>query len=1006
MTAGGIELSAAFAEAAPQVTADDQMEFALVITDAVPVAAEVADPTVSVGDGVNLISEAQFGETVYVSLYVKSLDPNYGIQYGYCSLRYDEAGVTSGVYYDGPNFDTATVNDGFDFSSVGCISAFGGEPSNTSAAYGKTGWALVGTMSFSADVVGQYEFTTGVAVNAKGEERESWGFVREDFDDTYEYGTPDVSASLAITGEMPVIEDVSVEGWIGGYDGYAHSITVNDPSAETDKILYSTDGVNYNLTVCPEYAEDGIYTTYVRVSRQGYANWYGSATVEVQHVAPVVTTLEDTVDSGDHEMSLREAIGRALDGDVITFDPSLAGGTITLNGTRLDVSASIVIDASEIGGIAINADGQSRIFFTNGGTEENPIEFIGLTITGGFAKGGGAGIFMNGGALRLTDCTVTGNTASYSNGAGIYNEGGSLTVTGSGISKNYADNGGNGGGIYSNGGSVTVTDSEISENYAYSLNGGGFGGGIYISGSSVTVTGSVISENYTDYLGGGIYGTGGSITVTRSNVLGNSTVDGAGGIGCEHVTLTVTDSNISGNRTGYGDGGGIRVYYGTLTLTNSTVSGNTVGVYYNAYSGGGIYNAYGTLTITGSVISGNSASCGGGLYIYANANANSSGTSTITDSVISENTAIQYGGGIYNFSDGYGTLTITNSLFTDNSANLDGGGIYNCNNRYSTLTITNSTLSRNSARSGGGICCEENSGYSGTNTVVLTNTVVAQNSSDTDWTDVYINSGPLNAYNTLSSFTGWTESENCLVYDPTQPLFEDAENGDYTLAKYSQAVNMGDNSYVETETDLAGNQRIVNGVVDLGAYERQELGASVMLTGTRSYYVSYGANRHRLEWEPVADALSYELAYSTDGLNWTRIKTEETSAIVTGLTYGDVISYRVRALGEGVFIDSDWSEIKSFAVCPMDINNDYAIAGADRRLVSASWLSEEGDDSYRYYADINADGDISNADRAYLTNNWLKDVGEDELNYPKPATADMVFAEFASADFGADLDVF
>ncbi len=303
----------------------------------------------------------------------------------------------------------------------------------------------------------------------------------------------------------------------------------------------------------------------------------------------------------------------------------------------------------------------------------------------------------------------------------------------------------------------------------------------------------------------------------------------------------------------------------------------------------------------------------------------------------------------------------------------------------------------NSARNGGGLYISDSA---------LINSIVALNTSTADGSDIYNNSGAINAINTLSSFTDWTESKNCLVYDPAQPLFEDAENGDYTLAKYSQAVNMGDNSYVENETDLAGNPRIVYEVVDLGAYERQELAPTVMLTGTRGNYVSYGANRHRLEWGPVADAQKYELAFSTDGLNWTRIKTEETSAVVTDLTYGDEVSYRVRALGEGVFIDSDWSDVKTFAVCPMDINNDRAIAGADRRLMASAWLSEEGDEDYQYYADINGDGDVSNSDRSFLTFNWLKDVGEDELSYPRPLAADAVFAEYESVDIEIDLTVF
>ena len=59
------------------------------------------------------------------------------------------------------------------------------------------------------------------------------------------------------------------------------------------------------------------------------------------------------------------------------------------------------------------------------------------------------------------------------------------------------------------------------------------------------------------------------------------------------------------------------------------------------------------------------------------------------------------------------------------------------------------------------------------------------------------------------------------AYDATRPLFTDAANGDYSLADGSQAIDLGDNMYVTSEFDLAGAARIVNDVVDLGAYENQ-----------------------------------------------------------------------------------------------------------------------------------------------------------------------------------------
>ena len=51
------------------------------------------------------------------------------------------------------------------------------------------------------------------------------------------------------------------------------------------------------------------------------------------------------------------------------------------------------------------------------------------------------------------------------------------------------------------------------------------------------------------------------------------------------------------------------------------------------------------------------------------------------------------------------------------------------------------------------------------------------------------------------------------------PGFVDATNGDYRLAAGSPCIDAGDNSYVTSDKDLAGNARIANNTVDIGCYE-------------------------------------------------------------------------------------------------------------------------------------------------------------------------------------------
>ena len=167
-----------------------------------------------------------------------------------------------------------------------------------------------------------------------------------------------------------------------------------------------------------------------------------------------------------------------------------------------------------------------------------------------------------------------------------------------------------------------------------------------------------------------------------------------------------------------------------------------------------------------------------------------------------------------------------------NYAGDDGGGILNCQ-AYDTLIANNYANNREGSKAGGGAGCS-----------VLYNCTVTGNTSCygywwTDW-DMYPCAAVdfvSEAYNCVIYGNKFQNGEviyrgrradvdegtargsqfyNCYVSDPG---FVDAANGDYRLAAGSPCIDAGANSYVTSQTDLAGNDRIVNGTVDIGCYE-------------------------------------------------------------------------------------------------------------------------------------------------------------------------------------------
>jgi len=197
-------------------------------------------------------------------------------------------------------------------------------------------------------------------------------------------------------------------------------------------------------------------------------------------------------------------------------------------------------------------------------------------------------------------------------------------------------------------------------------------------------------------------------------------------------------------------------------LSNFTITGG------NAYDGGGIYCSSSAPTIKDNIITGNvSETYGGGISCNYS-------SPIIMNNTITSNSAI-YGGGI-SF-DRYTSSVIKGNNINGNSAE-EGGGI-GCFT-FSSPTITNNTIAGNSASTnGGGIYCYYISSPSVTNTIIWDNTAPTDPNISVYFSDPYFN---------YCDVMGSWEGEGNIDADP---LFCDAENGDFTVESDSPVLGAG-----------------------------------------------------------------------------------------------------------------------------------------------------------------------------------------------------------------------
>ena len=402
-----------------------------------------------------------------------------------------------------------------------------------------------------------------------------------------------------------------------------------------------------------------------------------------------------------------------------------------------------------------------------------------------------------------------------------------------------------GGGLSIARSSVVINNVELSNN-----NSSNNGGAINAINSTMKVHNSLFFLNSSDSLGGSIYSKETFLELDGLEVRNNSSLAG-GAVGLDTLSkCIINNSQIFNN--GANVGGGIAVFNGAkLTILNSDIYGNNAaGGLIPQHSdpdnfplyggGGGLYQQFSdSLVILNSNFEDNTTlpGIGGGLAIYyssdivlenVNINGNESGGAgggicflrsdniNYTSGMIRNNRSnSNSGGGIMMGTETFDASIIINATFNrlnfiNNYAQVGGGGLMLWS---AEVNVYNSTFSQNEANDNNGVDNWSGGGLS-------SHSMAEPNIINSIFYDNYPNSlyHPSTTssmsvkYSLLEEFH--TGVENLVEIDP---LFNDPENGDFTLQPNSPCIDAGisdfDDDGVNDVTDFLGS------APDLGSTE-------------------------------------------------------------------------------------------------------------------------------------------------------------------------------------------
>lgn len=431
----------------------------------------------------------------------------------------------------------------------------------------------------------------------------------------------------------------------------------------------------------------------------------------------------------------------------------------------------------------------------------------------------GEGISFGGTDIILKDLSLQ-NGDTLGDGAAFYAAFGenyvNLTLENVSVQNNIAA--GTGGGIYvQSPGTVTIINSNFNGNKAL------HGGGVYWdgedSGQLSIIDDTSFSENEINGVGGGLYAEFGNINIGQTSFLRNSSGSGGGMYLVNDITGKIEDVTFHRNEA-VGRGGGL------FNSTRSNPQINDVIFSKNtASTGAGMQNEYDSqLILTDVTFIENIASTnGGGMNNWENSHP------FLINVTFRGNQAAKLGGGFRNVTDSNPLLI--NVLFSGNSSGEYGGGMYSQNRTNPVLV--NATFSGNwAAEAGGGLANSHNSESRLVNSILWNNADATGTGTLSANLHNFINTTSHLAYTLLQGSGGsddWHDdasTDHGYNIDAAPSFVESVDpknaptiDGDFQLKENSAAIDVGHTDSNEIAVDLAGNPRLQNGVIDLGAYE-------------------------------------------------------------------------------------------------------------------------------------------------------------------------------------------